>query len=535
MRHTNDLQRLDPVDMSAVERVSSNPIFEELRRDIMVTSHIGEPLGDASSLRLHRRARLLVGTVIAVAAMVAVIAGLFAFDGGSNAPKSPAVTAQRAGTWRLADDVLSGTWQQYADGPPPGVLSCPTTSTCYAMSGHYASDKGGAPLLSLSLYVSNDAGATWSERPMPHGFAPTSPVACGGSTNCAVGGVDNGRNVLVTTTDGGDSFAIDPLPVGVGHLDTLSCPSADYCAGLAASSEILGINGTNAAFLSTSNGGASFTDRPIVTGDSMQSLTCSSNLDCTTVGWNNALGPNDLTAGVAAHSTDGGRTWTAASLPEGFGISSDSHLSCADALHCSVTGLIDITVQNPPQCSSMPQGGGGTPLPASPQSPAVKAISQMESEVATNANLKSAQSGVGGFSCNPNGTSLISDIASTVDGGRSWTPDPLPTDVPEPMLFGLSCPTDGQCWAAGSDAVPEQVGSVSNGGSPVVLGTTDGGATWSAVTFTAPKDATNYAGQAYLTMGWIACPSAGDCVALGTGAQSSPSVPVYSLMTPESS
>ena len=481
--------------------------------------------------RPHKHPRpFRLAVAVVVAATIVVIAGLLVLGGGGGGPKIQTTAGQRTGTWKLADDVLSGTWQQNTTGgPPPGVLSCPNTSTCYAMSGRYASPDAGAPLLSESLYVSSDAGVTWSALPMPQGFAATSPLACGGLSDCAAGGTYNGQPVLMTTSDGGHSFAIAQLPAGVGHLDTLSCPSTEFCAGLAAASEFLQIGTTHATFLSTGDGGKTFNDAPIIVGDSMQSLECSSRFDCTAVGWNDGLGPNDWTAGVAARTTDGGQTWEAGALPAGLGITYLSQLSCADALHCSVSGTIAITVQNPPQCTSLPQQGATTTTPTSAQSPAVQAISQVESRIATNADLKGAESGKGGFSCSPNGQSLVGDIASTTDGGLSWSPDPLPPDVPEPMFSDLSCPTDNQCWASGSDAVPTQVGTVYNGGGPTLLGTTDGGSTWSLVTFSVPVGAPNYLSQSYLSMGWIDCPSAGVCVALGTGAQSSPSVPTYSF------
>jgi photosystem II stability/assembly factor-like uncharacterized protein len=427
---------------------------------------------------------------------------------------------------------LSGTWQQNTTGgPPPGYLSCPGPSTCYAMSGLYASPKAGSPLLAESLYVSTDVGATWTQLSMPQGFAPTSPLACGAVSDCAAGGTDNGRPVLVTTDDGGHTFVTTPLPDGVGHLDTLSCPTSEFCAGLAASSEFLAVGATKATFLSTSDGGKTFSDSSILSGDSMVSLTCSTSTDCTAAGRGDALGPNDATSGVVAKTTDGGQKWIAGMLPAGFGISSFSQLSCADALHCSVNGLINIAVQNPPQCASIPQrqpptgAPSTTTTPTSTPSAAVQRIAQIESAAATNANQKVTN----GFSCNPSGETLVSDIASTTDGGLSWTPDPLPADVPQPQVSGLSCPTDNQCWATGSEALPVQIGNTFDGGSSMVLGTTDGGPTWSRVTFSVPAGAPNYDGQSYLSIGAIDCPSAGVCVALGVGAQSSPSVPTYSL------
>jgi hypothetical protein len=119
--------------------------------------------------------------------------------------------------------------------------------------------------------------------------------------------------------------------------------------------------------------------------------------------------------------------------------------------------------------------------------------------------------------------------ADDLTGGLSWTPDSLPSDVPQPIFDGLSCPTDYQCLVTGADSVPRQVGSTYDGGQPILLGTTDSGATWSNVTFSMPTGAPDAYGQSYLSLGGISCPSAGSCVALGNAAQSAPSSPVYRL------
>jgi hypothetical protein len=555
MRTSTAFRRLDPIDKAEVERVSSRPVFDELRRHIMeVPPHRDvQANGEANSLRLHvtPRYRRPISVVTVSVAAIVVIVGLLVVGGGSSGSRVPITTPwqaarsfsvaphgstahKRMGTWRLVDDLLSGTWQQNPTGPPPGSLTCPTTSICYVLSGHYASASGNSPLLYDSLYVSNDLGSTWSVLPMPHGFASTSPISCGGASVCAAGGTYDGYSVLAITHDAGHSFTIAPLPKGVGTLNTLTCPTTDYCAGLAADG-FPGATPTDATLLSTSNGGSSFTDSPILTGDSMLSLSCSSSLDCTAVGTNDALGVNDSTAGVAARTTDGGHTWVAGTLPTGFGISSFSPLSCADARHCSVTGNIAITIQNPPQCGSPPAGETTTTIPLAAQSPAVRAISQAEERAAAAGIAKAAQSKTSGYSCRPGGEDLVGDIASTDDGGLSWIPDPLPADVPQPQFSDLSCTTDTQCWASGSDAVPQQIGHTFDGGSSMLLGTTDGGATWSKVTFSVPTNAPNYDGQSYLSIGSIDCPSAGVCAANGVAAQSSPSAPFYSLIAPSSS
>ena len=63
----------------------------------------------------------------------------------------------------------------------------------------------------------------------------------------------------------------------------------------------------------------------------------------------------------------------------------------------------------------------------------------------------------------------------------------------------------------------------------MLLGTTDGGSTWSKVTFSAPAGASNYDEQSYLSLGFITCPTANVCIANGTTAQGSPTAPIYSL------
>jgi photosystem II stability/assembly factor-like uncharacterized protein len=425
------------------------------------------------------------------------------------------------------DDVLSGNWQQNTSGPPGGYLTCPNASTCYEMSGHYASAMAGAPLLSESLYVSTDLGVTWSEFPMPQGFSSTSPISCGGPTNCAAGGTYGGRSVLIATENGGQSFTVSPLPSAVGNLYTLDCTSTNDCSGLAAKS-IYVAGHSEASFLSTGNGGFSFTDSPIIPGVSMESLSCSSSLDCTAVGTSDALGINDWTVGVAATTTDGGRTWTQGILPAGFGISQNSELSCSDALHCSVIGNIAINVTNPPQCASIKQQTNGATTTTTPPNAAVQSIARAESNIASAASQKSAASG-GGFSCSSGGTTLIGDIASTINGGHSWSPDPLPASTPQPMFTDISCPTASECWATGSDAVSQQVGNAHNGGSSMLLGTTDGGSSWSMVAFSVPNGAPNYDGQSFLSLGFITCPTASVCIANGATAQGSPTAPIYSL------
>jgi hypothetical protein len=113
----------------------------------------------------------------------------------------------------------------------------------------------------------------------------------------------------------------------------------------------------------------------------------------------------------------------------------------------------------------------------------------------------------------------------------------LPSDTPQPLLTGIDCPSSNECWASGSAALYQHVGRLADqgndGGSSVLLGTTDGGTTWSRVVFSVPRGAPNFEGQSFLSTASISCPTTDDCAANGSGAQSAPSAPMYTLQIPD--
>lgn len=518
--------------------------------DLMVTARVAAALEGAGSkgsttngVLSHfsrPRRRSVVTLAIAVTVIMVVIAtvSFLSRGGGLSSPITSTwqpghsmpldlKSHSRHGTWVLADDVLTGTWQQNVSGPPPGYFTCPDTSTCFAMSGSYANTEVSAPT-SESLYASTDFGLTWTDFPMPSGFLSTSALSCSDATDCAAGGTYNSQPVLVTTSDGGHSFVIDPLPAGVGTIYSLSCPSSQFCAGLVSENADPNLVPEDATLLTTSDGGVQFSDSPIIAGDSMEQIACSSDVACTTIGVSDALGIN----GVSAVTTNGGQTWSMGAFPVGFGVDYNSQISCTDAQHCSAIGNIEMRIANPPACETInPPLPPSTPTTPPEQSPAVAAISKLEYRYAI-AAYQGASSKVAACESGGNGETLITDIASTSDGGRTWTPELLPSDVPQPQLSGISCPSDGECWASGSAAIPQQIGTGYDAGSSVLLGTTNGGTSWSKVIFSVPSGSPNFDGQAFLSAAFISCPSVNDCAANGSGAQSAPGAPIYTLRVP---
>ena len=362
------LSQLDPVDEWTVEAAVTHPVFEELfgvivGEEIETASEPGPRCPPPSKRSSHGRIVALVAVLILVGALV----GIRAFS-GVRALTHPITTAwrqaqvlasgssPRGGTWQLVDAVMSGTWQQNEDGPPPGYLTCATQGRCYVMAGNYSSASAGAPLLSESLYVTIDQGANWAVLPMPTGFSPTTALSCSGAGWCAAGGTYRGQPIVLSTTDGGHSFTLTPLPGGLGTIDVLSCPSRGACDALVAAST--GQNGgpIRATFLTMTGEGTRFVDHPILQGDSMVALACVSSTRCTVVGSTSRTQGSPLPTGVAALTNNGGKTWTPGSIPAGFGIQRmSSPLVCSDETHCVLGGEIPIHDAN--TCVGIPTVG----------------------------------------------------------------------------------------------------------------------------------------------------------------------------------
>jgi hypothetical protein len=548
----------DPVRLDQVNRVMASAHVDELLDEI-VRAPVPELRHEGVRWRSHKvHSPWIVMAAVAVVIALAVVVPLAVVGGGgglshttttayqagrafSPSPKAPPRT--ESGRWHLVSALfpLSGSWHQNTLGPPPGSLTCVSGNVCYVLAGKYASPSEYAPLLGESLYVSDDFGQLWTVLPLPKGFIPSTPLTCPEASACLAGGALNGHPILISTTSGGHQWTMTPLAGVSGELLYLVCSSTRACHGVVAPSQastalgrlgLISHEELRDVFVSTSDGGADWATSPLPTDRSVGALACPDFEHCLVVGTEYTIKASVLGRGpsFAMITSDGGRTWGSGSIPAGFSLKGYGGLSCADDLHCDVLGTILAPVANPPQCVSTtsPPGKTGSPTTSLPLSPSVAAIADEEGRIAEQANNEQATSAPdASFSCSPNGQEDMSDIAVTTDGGHTWVPEDLPTNVPDPQLIGISCATANICWASGSEALPMKVGQGYNADSSMLLGSTDGGATWSKVTFNVPAGAPNPYGQEYLSMGDISCPSATGCVAVGVAAQSSATVPVY--------
>jgi hypothetical protein len=540
--------------MGDVESFSAHPLFDELFAIIVsgtldestvsalaVVGPVDETWRPESARRLGRvwprpRPRLLLVAVALLVALVVFVATLSGGHGGDGvvrstttpwraarvlAPGRPVVPpVGTSGSWQLVDDLVSSGWQQNTTGPPPGQLTCPTTTACYALAGAYASPDANAPLLAESLYLSTDLGQAWSVLPMPGGFSPTTPLSCSGGLTCSVGGVIGGRStamtgitggrpVFLTTTDGGHQWTENPF-AEAEELISLTCVTADACDGVAApSSDAALLNGTfshqppKESFVRTTDAGVHWTALTFAPSDNVVTVSCTTEFACLAVGYDQALTSESGSSipGFALSTNDGGSHWRQGRLPANFGFAYLSGaptlaLSCVDAQTCMALGTT--SAPNSDQCV----GSGPDVHPPA-----------------------------GATGCSSGRTMLVSAVVTTSDGGATWQTRPLPSDVPIPEMSAVSCASADVCWLPGTEAVPQVIGNVHDGGSAVILGTADGGSTWAKVKFTVPSGAPNPYGQSYMNVGAISCPTAHACLALGTSAQGSKTTPVYRYLS----
>jgi hypothetical protein len=546
------LTRADPIGSMDIEALSADPLFDQLLNEIVAENPDEAGTISAAALRDNDLGNVMLGRRpeqhrlqrrLALAATLVVVIGATSLSIGLVGSSSGIATTpwrqarilpgngegtagrQTVGSWELVGDVVSTGWQQNTVGPPPGNITCPSVNACYALAGTYATPDVNAPLLSESLYVTSDLGRSWSVLPMPNGFDPTSGLTCADSSDCSAGGTLNESSVFVTTTDSGHQWTIVPLTVKSGYqLFELSCSSGDDCQGVVGPSWAAQLESPKGGrlterlphelFVTTSDAGRTWESAPLEPSYWVTTFACPDASRCVVTGiskvaYAESFSEQQLQAMPAAmreamarptlspvayfveSTKDNGATWSTGTLPQSPAGPSD--LSCVSSSDCAALDLV--TIPNPSPC---PANGASPPA---------------------------------GSGCSYGPTAVVSDVIATSDGGVTWQTRTFPASIPLPTMTGLYCSSSNDCWATGSEAVPQVIGNLHDGGSSVILQTTDGGLTWSKTTFAVPAGAPNPYGQSFTTIDSISCPTPNMCIALGGSAQSAKTTPVYSYVS----
>jgi photosystem II stability/assembly factor-like uncharacterized protein len=174
------------------------------------------------------------------------------------------------------------------------AVSCASAATCF-VTGTGPPNDGVANGLVLAT---TDGGATWAVDDLPSGSAPTG-ISCPTANDCLV---VEGSGQIFATTDGGENWGPQSAPSGVNALQAVSCVNSTdcYAAGEGQAQTLFG------AILSTTDGGADWSLDTTPSGtDFLDGLSCSGPTTCVAVA--NGTYP--------VMSTTDGSTWTASPLP----------------------------------------------------------------------------------------------------------------------------------------------------------------------------------------------------------------------------
>ncbi len=339
-------------------------------------------------------------------------------------------------------------------------------------------------------------GTNWTKASLPANYSVFQgervPVSCAAGTQFCLAIVSNTDTIYgdVVTTDGGQDWqGYNALPASITDVVGVSCVSASECW-------IVGTNPDSDApdVAETTDGGQTWTDQtpPQWTLTLLvQSIDCPTATNCWIVGWDQNLGnPSAGDTPWVANTTDGGSTWTTfTNLPVITGNPLGTYqlygVSCVSSLSCLVTGGYN-GLDGFVQTVSTTDGGDTWALSTDP---ALQGLQDVFS-----ASCLPAGSGLP--VCYAVGAALLAggpvEITST-DGGVTWSG--METYDNTGWFSSISCGDTTHCWAQGA------------GTSIALLGTRDGGASWSEQT----ADTTN-------ENGLISCASDSLCVSTADNA-----------------
>lgn len=357
-----------------------------------------------------------------------VLAG--SFEGGALEG-----TADGGTTWSAQD---AGTIP-----PVPEELSCAAAGTCEVLG----EELGTGGLAQGYAERTTDDGATWQQQSLPVGVAVLAAnLSCPTTTTCFAIGFDElgHKYVLVTTTNSGTTWTASSLPAGLVYVTGMDCPTATDCLAVGFGStsstqlEVTTDGGTTWRALS----GPSYPDSVSVY---FSGVSCSSATSCELAGSAN-FNDGFSTVATFASTSDFGQSWTTYSIPgQGNFDSGDqpTSVSCGSAAACVATGI------NYPTLFSF-FGAIGAPSSAVFGTEDGGLIWNEEFTLGAQLQEVSPPACVAGGWCTlvAGAPALGASVqATSTDGGATWTSSPMPQGWL--ASYDLSCPATGRCLSLG--------------------------------------------------------------------------------------
>ena len=383
---------------------------------------------------------------------------------GAGTPTSPASAGVSPRGTPSAAVIGPVSWAAVPSPDPPGSigasldgLTCVGADDCWAL-GYWNST--GTESDDRTLFE-HDTGSGWSIVGSPAVPGSTSSqvqaIACAGDGDCwAVGRYSDasgaGHTLIEHYAGGAWSVVSSPTPAGDGEidLDGVACVGADDCWAVGYS-DASGPNSSGVGTVIEQYAGSGWKIVPSPSAsagatDELAAVTCVSADDCWAVGAYLTADGSD-NQGLIEQYTGHGWTVVSSPLPPGSVESALESISCAGAEDCwAVGGWGDVNYGGPTLIEQ--DTGAGWRIVPSPIPPG------------------STQSALSGVSCASvddcwavgfSGDESF-DTAALIEqnAGSGWT---IVSDAAPPgnaggaVLSGMTCMSDGHCWAAGEAGI----------------------------------------------------------------------------------
>jgi len=469
-RYMDPASEAAPADVDTARRRLALAIDDEIRGR---TTGSGTKTGTAKGSRERSAFRRSLAPLISVAAAVLVVVAIavpLAHHPSTSATHSQPGTkpVELPRTWTLAGYISLPGWQVSAGGQALSTsqqfttqLACPTVTTCYSAGENDASTDDNSESV---ITVTHDGGATWQRSLNPENGIYFFGITCPTSITCMVAGeVPNTRQPpsLFTTTDGGRRWTSRPMPGDNIDSPLLSCSSTTDCVVLGILLSPNGRTQNKSVLYVTSDGGRHWTTSAVPKGflpSGQSALQCFPGGRCIAAG-TEATGRVLDQAAVMIYSTDGGVTWSSASAPPVSAIA--GMMSCVDDQHCVSIEQKDLHSGEQTESGVLVTDDGG------------QTWSSYRAHELDPADNKKTALNFDSISCSTASDCWTSGllyeslcqgscpyaasqgvIMATVNGGRSWSKEPLPTP-PTPTLqyvsiYPMSCVTATVCFAVGT-------------------------------------------------------------------------------------
>lgn len=373
---------------------------------------------------------------------------------------------------------------------PPTALSCPTADICYDEN------------IGTAQLTSTDGGVTWrpgapralgcpSGQPfcpaayLPGATAFVTPLVGYRTTHDQCGGFNFGTEsyqscpgAVEKTTDGGRTWVSS---VSTDYLPAISCPDTNHCWAVETTN-------SSGSLIATADGGAHWSVVTMPGTGLFFNLTCASSSLCFVSGSDANGDPSVL------RSSDGGRSWASASVPQASTTSTPplvgphagyvAGLACMSATTCLASTTSDVLVTR--NSGATWSAAGLPPRDAQGSAPVLFGIACANRSVCV--------------------VPTSSGLFRTVDRGSTWTR----TGPRSGGSLSVVCAPSELC-------VADDLGSGGQNSTGILV-SSDAGATWRAESISLPSglDSTNSTNsQTPSQIYYVSCWDRAHCAALG--------------------